>query len=435
MDPEEECYNEELDMQEFCAAEEEIDLECPETFDSEWYSTDEEDEEKEDKEIYAGKRTREGGRSNEKETRASKAQRRETNELPAKKRDTKPVLHPLTEEEKRKRAETRKHNRELQQEQNGGIIRVLLNCLPGLVSHKHISHFRTDLHRHIDKVMFFDREQYKAKRAGKGTPEKGKGNARMENNSLEVEQPKVASPLYSDERIPEAKPATPGLSSASEQVQPPKGSAKENYAIDSIFDSRFMSFEVDDGGDPTYPIRTEVFADIGNLKGHKITLASGATFSGIPKNVCIEAGLGKKIRPTRMMYRTSSSEVYTAEGKVVVDLKIGRLKIKTSMIVMPEDCPYKMLVANDIMGPLKADLLRSSNEVIFYWNNNAIRVPMVHDSDTSEVRPRDLYLFVTQLDDPEQPWVKEPPQFEVIPLSKNEKKKEKRRRQKEREKG
>ena len=94
-----------------------------------------------------------------------------------------------------------------------------------------------------------------------------------------------------------------------------------------------------------------------------------------------------------------------------------------------------MLVANDIMGPLKADLLRSSNEVIFYWNNNAIRVPMVHDSDASEVRPRDSYLFVTQLDDPEQPWVEEPPQFEVIPLSKNERKKEKRKRQKEREKG
>jgi hypothetical protein len=179
-----------------------------------------------------------------------------------------------------------------------------------------------------------------------------------------------------------------------------------------------MSFEVDDGGDPTYPIRTEVFADIGNLLGQKVTLDSGTTFSGIPKNVCIQEGLGKKIRSTRMTYRTSSGEVYTAEGKVIVDLKIGRLKIRTSMIVMPEDCPCKMLVANDIMGPLKVDLLRSSNEVIFCWNNNAIRLPMVHDSDTSEVRLRDSYLFITQLDDPEQPWVEEPPQFEGIPLSK-----------------
>jgi hypothetical protein len=79
------------------------------------------------------------------------------NEVPPKKRDAKHVLYPLTEEEKRKRAETRRHNKEVQQEQNGGIIQVLLkDCLPGLVSHKHISHFRTDLHRHIDKVMFFD---------------------------------------------------------------------------------------------------------------------------------------------------------------------------------------------------------------------------------------------------------------------------------------
>jgi hypothetical protein len=145
----------------------------------------------------------------------------------------------------------------------------------------------------------------------------------MESNSLEVEQPKVARPLYSDEQIPEAKPATPGHSSASEQVQPPKRSDKENYAVDSISDSRYMSFEVDDGGDSTYLIQTEVFADIGNLRRQKVTLDSGATFSGIPKNVCIQAGLGKKICPTRMTYRTSSGEVYTAESRVVVDLKIG----------------------------------------------------------------------------------------------------------------
>jgi hypothetical protein len=36
--------------------------------------------------------------------RAPKAQRREMNDMPPKKRDAKRVLHPLTEEEKRKRA-------------------------------------------------------------------------------------------------------------------------------------------------------------------------------------------------------------------------------------------------------------------------------------------------------------------------------------------
>jgi hypothetical protein len=159
MDPDKEYYNDEPDMQELYAAEEEIDLEYPETFDSEWYSTDEEDEEKEDKEIYAEKRTREEGRSTEKENRAPKAQRRELNDVPPEKRDAKHVLHPLTEKEKRKRAKTRRHNRELQQEQNGGIIRVLLkDCLSGSASHRHISRFRTDLHIHIDKVMLFDRE-------------------------------------------------------------------------------------------------------------------------------------------------------------------------------------------------------------------------------------------------------------------------------------
>jgi hypothetical protein len=84
MDSEQEYYYEEPDIQDFYDAEEEIDLECPETFNSEWYSTDEEDEEEEDKEIYAGKRTRVGGRNNKKETQASKAQRRDTNEVPPK---------------------------------------------------------------------------------------------------------------------------------------------------------------------------------------------------------------------------------------------------------------------------------------------------------------------------------------------------------------
>jgi hypothetical protein len=140
--------------------------------------------------------------------------------------------------------------------------------------------------------------------ANKGTPEKGKGALHMETNSLDVEEPKVACSLNSEERIPEAKSATPGNSAASASVQQPKNIAKENVAAKSLSDSRFMSFEVDDGGDPTYPIRTEVHADIGSLKDQKVTLDSGATFSGIPKNVCIQAGLEKKIRPTRMTYRT-----------------------------------------------------------------------------------------------------------------------------------
>jgi hypothetical protein len=95
----------------------------------------------------------------------------------------------------------------------------------------------------------------------------------METNSLEV-----ARPLHSDERIPEAKLATSGHSSASEYVQPFRVIAKEIYAAKSVSNSRFMSFEVDDGGDFTNPIRTGLFADFGNLKGEKITHNSNSTF-------------------------------------------------------------------------------------------------------------------------------------------------------------
>jgi hypothetical protein len=103
-------------------------------------------------------------------------------------------------------------------------------------------------------------------------PEKGKGNPHMETNSLEVEQPRVVRPLRSDERIPEAKPANPGQSSTFEQGQPPKLIERENYVTDSISDSRFISFKMDDGGDPIYPIRTEVFADIENVRDKRLLL-------------------------------------------------------------------------------------------------------------------------------------------------------------------
>jgi hypothetical protein len=73
--------------------------------------------------------------------------------------------------------------------------------------------------------------------------------------------------------------------------------------------------------------------------------------------------------------------------------------------------------------------------VIFHWNNNAIRVPMIHDSGTLDMRSSDSYLIITQLDVPDQPWAEEPLEFEVIPMSKNEKRKERKRQQKEREKG
>jgi hypothetical protein len=91
----------------------------------------------------------------------------------------------------------------------------------------------------------------------------------METNSLKVEQLKVTRPLYSDEQIPEAKPATLGHSSASEQVQPPKKSDKENYAADSICDSRYMSFEVDDGGDPPIQFELRSLLILGILKDRK----------------------------------------------------------------------------------------------------------------------------------------------------------------------
>jgi hypothetical protein len=49
------------------------------------------------------------------------------------------------------------------------------------------------------------------------------------------------------------------------------------------------------------------------------------------------------------------------------------------MTVMPEDCPYERLIANDLMGPLKTDLLRSSQEVVFHLHGTTITVPMLQN--------------------------------------------------------
>jgi hypothetical protein len=71
----------------------------------------------------------------------------------------------------------------------------------------------------------------------------------MEINSLEVEQPRVTRPLYSDEQIPEAKFATSGHLSASEQVQPPKNTNKAgSKAASLVSESRAGSVKGGAGG-------------------------------------------------------------------------------------------------------------------------------------------------------------------------------------------
>jgi hypothetical protein len=111
-------------------------------------------------ETFAQKRNREES-SREQHKSPSKYQKRDPNTLPRRREPVKPVLNPLSAEEKKKRSETRKRNREQVIAQNYGIIGELFKPLQStLVSHKHLKHFRTDLHHYID-IAFSHRRRAK----------------------------------------------------------------------------------------------------------------------------------------------------------------------------------------------------------------------------------------------------------------------------------
>jgi hypothetical protein len=375
-----------------------------------YYSSEDFDSDAPHQEVYAGKRGR--GAESRKESEApgpSKTQRRDPNKLPRNRepvKATKPVLNPLTEEEKNRRKEVRAQNREVLQEQNLGIIRNLLKgCQQGLVAHRHLKHFRTDLHHHIDKAMFFNREQKKTRQPKATNAGTTTGTSNLQEGTSNASEEPISccadNPLEKEEALP--------------LVKERMAVSLDNPDNDSIDPSplNFMSFELDDKSE-SFPIRTEILADVGKEKDMKITLDSGATFSGIPRNTCDRVGISGRIRPTRMSYRTSTGEVYQAEGKVVVHLRIGRLKIVASMIVMPYDCPYKLLGANDIMGPLKADVLRSTKVVVFHLHNTIVTTPLLHELLDKEIRRNDsFYIYATQLDAPEKAWVFDAPKTSV----------------------
>jgi hypothetical protein len=79
-----------------------------------------------------------------------------------------------------------------------------------------------------------------------------------------------------------------------------------------------------------------------------------------------------RIKKTSIHNKTSSGELCPAEGKVRVKLTLGPLTIRTTMIVMPEQCSYNVLLANDIPGPLKGDILRTKNELHLHYGNMVV---------------------------------------------------------------
>lgn len=80
------------------------------------------------------------------------------------------------------------------------------------------------------------------------------------------------------------------------------------------------------------------------------------------------------------------------------------------MVVMPEECSYNVLLANDVMGPFKVDILRSTNEVKFHFRGDETTVTLLEDLTESNELPN-AYFVCTVTDGYDGPWVDDPPSF------------------------
>jgi hypothetical protein len=111
---------------------------------------------------------------------------------------------------------------------------------------------------------------------------------------------------------------------------------------------------------------------------YRVIADLGATSSGVNLKVVQELDLVNSIQPTDYQYRTSSRHVEKALGTVSLALKIGPILITTPMVVMPEACGYNMLLGNEIMTALQADIMRSLKLVRFRFADViATSVPML----------------------------------------------------------
>lgn len=379
-----------------------------------YISLDESTSESEDEEILAGKRAREDGPSpGAAPTRppARKAQRRGDPHPPEKKKSAKkPVKNPLSEMQKQQIRVKKARNWELLCEQNQGVARALLkDCAQTISAHHHFKHFRTDLHRYLDKLLFHSVQDRKARRlardaaagrhvaAGEATNPAKPPTSTFSHKEIFVKDCVLRQPFVQD-----GGDALDDLSARiSRHVALPESNLTVYCGLQNAFRKKF-------------PIRTEVMAEIEQCGEIRIGLDSGATFSGINARQVEQAGLSRKVKPTKMTYRTSSGEIRLAEGKVIVKLKIGALIIKAPMAVMSWECSYNVLVANDIMGPLDVDICRSQDVVLFHFQGREFSISLLmKHAEQKEGHPEGYY--VTTVNDYPEPWLDVVPVFQHNP--------------------
>jgi hypothetical protein len=114
-----------------------------------------------------------------------------------------------------------------------------------------------------------------------------------------------------------------------------------------------------------------------------------------------ELDLVDSIFPTDYQYRTFSGYVEKALGTVSLAVKIGQILITTPMVVMLEACGYNMLLGNEIMTALQADIMPSLKLVRFRFGDVIALVPMLpREKNASSNFSRVLRIFNMT-----EPWV------------------------------
>jgi hypothetical protein len=274
-------------------------------------------------------------------------------------------------------------NWEACRQRNLAMIKAIMGDVKDkLNTHRHIKHFRTDSHKYID--LNFNHV--------KDVPETM--NARLEI----VQEKDQAVPVLPEIEMRAPESARPSFVTGANRVpvNPSQTTGVTNIKlnVNPMFDKTNY--------------QTEIMIEI-EQKPFRIIADLGATSSSINLAVVKELNLLPNMKPTEYTYRTSSGKFEKVLGTVELSLRIGPIVLKTDMVVMPSGCGYNMLLRNELMTTLRADIMRSLKVVRFQVGNCITSVPMLPREERSG-NPVEVYFKV----DCKEPWINnKPPTIQV----------------------
>jgi hypothetical protein len=262
------------------------------------------------------------------------------------------------------------------------IKAIMGDVMDKLNTHRHIKHFRTDLHKYIDLNFNHVKDVPKTM------------NARLEI----VQEEHQAVPVLPEPGTRAAESAHPSFFIGANRVpinpSQPTRVTNNKLDVDPKFDKSNYQAEI------MIEIEQKPFRIIADL---------GATSSDINLAVVKELNLLPNMKPTKYTYRTLLGKVEKALGTVEVSLRIGPIVVKRDMVVMPSGCGYNMLLGNELMTTLRADIMRSLKVVRFQVGNCITSVPML-PREARSANPVEVYFKVNC----REPWINnKPPTIQV----------------------